>query len=276
MLYRFGTFEFDRGSGELRKNGRAVALEPQAKASRPGEPATWCREELRDAVGIDTHVDSIAASPTASRRSGRAVCWREPRLCGPSRDVVSALSPRLLSHRNRVQRFQGSTGSTGSKGGVRIAVVAAVVAALAIGWVLGRPRADAQVVVAVSVFDNETGLAEHDRLVAGLSDLVIERLTKIAPDRIAVVGNAAVLRPRSPELKAVKENVQAHYALLGQLQRGESGLRFITHVIRLDDEAHLKANRLVMPDGGVGGLEDAVAAEFERAVRIHVLERTAN
>ena len=33
MLYRFGTFEFDSDNGELRKNGRAVALEPQpAKA----------------------------------------------------------------------------------------------------------------------------------------------------------------------------------------------------------------------------------------------------
>ncbi len=100
--------------------------------------------------------------------------------------------------------------------------------------------------VAVSVFDNETGQAEYDRPVAGLSDLVVERLTKIDPDRIAVIGNAAVLRqPRNiRNLKAVAQNVQADYVLLGQLQRGEAGLRFITHFIRLRDEAHLKANRL--------------------------------
>lgn len=29
MVHRFGTFEFDADSGELRRNGRAVALEPQ-------------------------------------------------------------------------------------------------------------------------------------------------------------------------------------------------------------------------------------------------------
>jgi DNA-binding winged helix-turn-helix (wHTH) protein len=62
MIHRFGVFEFDGDSGELRKNGRAIALEPQpAKAlalllSTPGEIVS--REELRDAVwGADTHVD---------------------------------------------------------------------------------------------------------------------------------------------------------------------------------------------------------------------------
>ena len=90
-------------------------------------------------------------------------------------------------------------------------------------------------IIAVSVFDNETGLPEHDRLVAGLSDLVVERLTKLDPERIAVIGNAAILRqPRNiRNLKAVSANLSADYVLLGQLQQGESGLRFITHFIRL-------------------------------------------
>ncbi len=64
--------------------------------------------------------------------------------------------------------------------------------------------------------------------------------------------------------------------LLGQLQRGESGLRFITHFIRLRDEAHLKANRLPVADEKLGGLEAAVVEEFERAVRAHVLTRPSN
>jgi len=62
MVYRFGVFEFDSDTKELRKNGRAAAIEPQpAKAlallvSRAGDVVS--REELRDAVwGKDTHVD---------------------------------------------------------------------------------------------------------------------------------------------------------------------------------------------------------------------------
>ena len=45
---------------------------------------------------------------------------------------------------------------------------------------------------------------------------------------------------------------------------------------RLRDEAHLKANRLTMPGGGVEGLEEAVVGEFERATRDHVLNRPVN
>jgi TolB-like protein len=135
------------------------------------------------------------------------------------------------------------------------------------------PPLQDRAVIAVSVFDNETGNADYDRPVAGLSDLVVERLTKLDPDRVAVIGNAAVLRqPRNlRNLKAVRKNIRADYVLLGQLQRGETGLRFITHVIRLRDEAHLKANRLTVADETLGGLEAAVVEEFERAVREHVL-----
>lgn len=146
---------------------------------------------------------------------------------------------------------------------------------IGLGWALtlARPAPLAPILIAVSVFDNETGMPEHDRLVAGLSDLVVTRLSDLDPKRLAIIGNAAVLRqPRNiRNLKAVAEAVKADYVVLGQLQRGESGLRFITHLIRLRDETHLKANRLAMPDGSVNGLENAVVGEFERAVREHVL-----
>ncbi|MEO7158747.1 MAG: hypothetical protein ABI039_14365, partial [Vicinamibacterales bacterium] len=136
----------------------------------------------------------------------------------------------------------------------------------------------APVVIAVSIFDNETGQAEYDRPIAALSDLVVEHLTELDPARISVIGNAAVLRqPRNiRNLKAVAESVQADYVLLGQLQKGEGGLRFITHFIRLKDEAHLKANRLDVSDANLAGLESAVVEEFDRAVRDHILSRAAN
>lgn len=277
MIHRFGVFEFDGDDGELRKNGRAVALEPQpAKAlalllARAGEVVG--REELRDAVwGSDTHVDFDR---------GIAYCISQVRTAlGDSGD-----NPRFVQ-------------TIPKRGFKFVAPVAPVAAARTFNnWVtipltlallavtvamvfeaLSPPPVQERVVVAVSVFDNETGQAEFDRPVAGLSDLVVERLTKLDPDRIAVVGNAAVLRqPRNiRNLEAVARDVQADYLLLGQLQRGETGLRFITHVIRLRDEAHLKANRLAVADDTLGGLEAAVVQEFERAVREHVLTRSSN
>lgn len=134
------------------------------------------------------------------------------------------------------------------------------------------------VFIGVSIFDNETGLPEHDRLVAGLSDLVVARLSNLDPNRIAVIGNSVFLRrPRNiRNIDKFANSRHLNYLILGQLQQGESGLRFITHFIRLSDQAHLRANRLVMPDGGVSGLEAAVVDEFERTVRLHILNRSTN
>jgi DNA-binding winged helix-turn-helix (wHTH) protein/TolB-like protein len=285
MISRFGVFEFDSESGELRKNGRAVALEPQpAKAlalllTRSGEVIS--REELRDQVwGKDTHVDFDR---------GLAYCVSQIRSAlgdsGENPRFVQTIPKKGFKFIAPVERDGARPARPAPKErpeGWKIGLAAAGFVLFAIFaftrvFVDGSPDRD-RVVIAVSVFDNETGSAEYDRAVAGLSDLVVEHLTKVDAARISVIGNAAILRqPRNiRNLKAVAENLDADYVLLGQLQRGESGLRFITHFIRLKDEAHLKANRLPVPDPALAGLEAAVVEEFERAVREHVLNRPAN
>jgi DNA-binding winged helix-turn-helix (wHTH) protein/TolB-like protein len=284
VIYKFGVFEFDGESKELRKNGRATAIEPQpAKAlalllSRPGDIVT--REELRDSVwGKDTHVDFDR---------GLAYCLSQIRTAlGDSGDnprFVQTIPKKGFKFIAPVDRVGAQAPSPEPKArpeSWKIGLAAAgfvlfVIFAFSRVFLDGERPGD-QVLIAVSVFDNETGNIQYDRPVAGLSDLVVERLTKLDP-RIAVIGNAAILRqPRNiRNLKAVAENVKADYLLLGQLQQGESGLRFITHFIRLKDETHLKANRLTVADANLGGLEAAVVEEFERAVREHVLNRQAN
>ena len=240
------------------------------------------RDELRDAVwGSDTHVDFDR---------GIAYCMSQVRVAlGDTADnprfvqTVPKQGFKFIAPVASVAPAARDAPDTSAKtfnNWVTIPLTIAMLAA-AIGMVyetLLSPPVPDRVVIAVSVFDNETGQQEFDRPVAGLSDLVVERLTKVDPNRIAVVGNAAVLRqPRNiRNLKAVAQNIQADYVLLGQLQRGETGLRFITHFIRLRDEAHLKANRLPVSNEQLSGLETAVVEEFERAVREHVLTRVSN
>ena len=281
MVHRFGVFEFDDDGKELRKNGRIVAIEPQpARAltllvSRAGELVT--REELREVVwGKNTHVDFDR---------GLAYCVSQIRTAlGDSGD-----NPRFVQTIPK-QGFKFIAPVTTSlpqvpgpkpqlrSGRAAYWVAAAAVLVIGVGLALAALQNESpRVVIGVSIFDNETGNADYDRPVAALSDLVVEHLTKLDPNRIAVVGNAAILRqPRNiRNLKAVAQELKADYVLLGQLQQGETGLRFITHFIRLSDEAHLKANRLPVSDR-LAGLEDAVVEEFERAVREHVLNPRTN
>jgi DNA-binding winged helix-turn-helix (wHTH) protein/TolB-like protein len=293
MVFRFGVFEFDPDSGELRKNGRAAPLEPQpARAlalllSRSGDVVG--REEIRDAVwGSDTHVDfdrglayclsqvrSALGDSADNPRFIQTVPRRGFKFIAPvSRDLPGA------SHAREVRVAAPAAGGGPPLWAVGLALAVFGALATLLFWFLVRDSAPSndRVVIAVSVFDNETGNPDYDRPVAGLSDLVVAHLTTIDPARVAVVGNAAILRqPRNiRNLKAVGESVRADYVLLGQLQSGETGLRFITHFIRLQDEAHLKANRLTVEDATLAGLEAAVVEEFDRAVRLHILGRAGN
>lgn len=294
MIHRFGSFEFDADAGELRKSGRAVALEPQpAKAlalllSKPG--AIVSRDDLRDAVwGADTHVDfdrgiayclaqirSALGDSADNARFVQTIPKRGFRFIAPvstAGPVASASDGELPGERRRDRPAE-----TFNKWiTIPLTLAMAVAAGGVVFETLRTPPIQDRVAIAVSVFDNETGNADYDRPVGNLSDAVLERLSKIDPARITLIGNSFVLRQSRNirNLKAIAKSVKADYVLLGQLQRGEEGLRFITHVIRLKDEAHLKANRLAVADD-LAGLEASVVAEFERAVREHILTRNSN
>ena len=287
MNYRFGIFEFESISGELRKSGRAVSLEPQpARAlalllARADQLVT--RDELKDAIWEkDTHVDFDRglAYCVSQIRTALGDAGESPRFIQTiPKKGYKFIAPLQAARGGETTDADQGTAPSGSTGWLRNRwpLIGTAAFFLCIGVVAGvalrNGRVPARVVIAVSVFDNETGTDAYDRLVSGLSDLVVARLTEVAPDRIAVIGNAAVLRqPRNiRNLKAVAEGVRADYVLLGQLQRDESGFRFITHFIRLSDATHLKANRIPFPDGDLNGLEQRVLAEFERAVQQHVL-----
>jgi DNA-binding winged helix-turn-helix (wHTH) protein/TolB-like protein len=298
QTYRFGVFEFDRTTLELRRQGLVVPIEPQpARAlSRLLERAgdVIGRDELRDAVwSKETHVDferglayvisqirSALGDSADNPRFVQTLPRKGYKFIAPVQAiaVLSGTAPSLgpsASPDASAPVAQTATRSLGRWPWLAVAAVVLVAMSFVL-WDRARatPATGASLrVVAVSVFDNETGLAEHDRLVAGLSDLVVTRLTQLDPSAIAVVGNSAILRqPRNiRNLEHIRAQVRADYVLLGQLQRADAGLRFITHLIRLSDEAHLKANRLSFPDGDLSGLEAAVVNEFERAVRAHVL-----
>ena len=221
MIYRFGVFEFDGESKELRKNGRAAALEPQpAKAlalllSRPGDVVS--REELRDAVwGKDTHVDFDR---------GLAYCLSQIRTAlGDSGDnprfVQTVPKARLQIHRaGRDATAVPANRCAEPTGSPAIAVAIAgliLVFGAGLAWLVIASRSATHRGGPAPVDHRRLGLRqrnrqpEYDRPVAGLSDLVVERLTKLDPDRIAVIGNAAVLRqPRNiRNLKAVARGSQ--------------------------------------------------------------------
>lgn len=286
----FGTFEFTPATLELRREGRRLALEPKparllaALLDRAGDVVT--REELRRVLwGDDTHVDydrglayCVSQVRTAlgdqadTPRFVQTLPKRGFRFIAPVTVEQPAPLPRpALAPEPRPTPSPGPTPSPRPAQARWLWLAAAALAVVVlVGW---TATSRAMPVVAVSIFDNETGDPAYDRFVTGMSDLVVTRLTALAPRRLGVVGNLAPLRqPRNiRNLKTLAQTLRADYIVLGQLQRQDDGLRFIVHLVRLTDGVHLSATRLVRPVAEARTFEDAVVAEAEAAIVAHVL-----
>ncbi len=309
-MVRFGTFDFDPDTGELHRNGgggRAgvVHLERQpARAlallvGRAGEVVS--RDQLKTALwGDDTHVDfdrgiayAISQIRTALGDSAENPRFIETlpkrgfRFIAPvasgdvvrKEDAVPGAEAPGLRREGTGRRREGNTDSAAFKTTppykVLVAGVIAVALVAAAFWFAGqRP------VVAVAVFDNETGNPAHDAFTSGLSDAVVAHLGQLDRARLGVVGNTVQVRmPRSErDLNAIREETGAGYVLLAQFQVTDTGLRLFAHLIRLTDGQHVWVKRFdrSAEPGGLSGLEAEVLADVERGVRTHVMGDTSS
>jgi DNA-binding winged helix-turn-helix (wHTH) protein len=274
MTFLFGTFSFNPASLELARNGRPVRLDPQpARAlavllASAGEVVS--REELRAALwGEHTHVDydrglayCLAQVRTAlgdsaeNPRFVQTLPKRGFRFLAPVTQggagqngahddaALSARPSAPLEAPASAAAPPTSAPAAGRLAGAGWLTGLAAVMALALIWV----RADTPprpAIVAVSIFDNETGDASLDRFVTGLSDVVVTRLTQLAPDRVGVVENSAALRrPRATRnLRTLAEEVPADDIVIGRI----AFVRQFSAVQRLtvaDPELVLTATRI--------------------------------
>jgi len=305
-VYRFGLFEFDAAAGELRRQGRLIRLEPQpARAlalllSRPAEVVT--RDELRARLwGADTHVDfdrglaycigqvraalgDSAENPrfveTLPRRGYRFVAplhGATPDSSNPAASAVASLPPAERPPAS--EEAHGAQPPAGSRTRAWWPSMAlALLAVSGLVWTVWARMGPARPILAVAVFDNETGSPAYDRLASTAADIVVERLTALGPRGMGVVGNTPTLRApradRSPD--AVQRETGADYFVFGQVQNDDVGVRLVVHLIRLDDDTHLWVTRVARAPTDLGDIEDIAADRVAEAVRRHVIERDPN
>jgi DNA-binding winged helix-turn-helix (wHTH) protein/TolB-like protein len=296
MTYRFGIFEFDDRAAVLTRSERPVALEPQpARAlalllSRAGDVVT--REELRAHLwGGDTHVDfdrglaycigqlraalgDTADNPrfvqTLPRRGFRFIAPVEKPGQSPPETIVPVDSPGLAPAPGPASARRLGTWFAATAG---LALAAGTVAGI---WMLVRDRpSPSRPIVAVAVFDNETGDAGRSQRVAGMSDVIVDRLTALGPERIGVTGNATTLRqPRvTRDLQEIGRQTNATFLVLGQLQTKDGQLSLLMQLIRMDDGTHVWARRITRPQNDpLDKLDEEAARQIEAAVRQLVLK----
>jgi DNA-binding winged helix-turn-helix (wHTH) protein/TolB-like protein len=297
MTYRFGIFAFDDRAAILTRSERPVALEPQpARAlalllSRAGAVVT--REELRAHLwGGDTHVDFDRglAYCVGQLRAALGDSADNPRFIQTlPRRGFSFIAPVAIEDGRSSFDVRGS--AVGGTANVeprttndRRSMSAALLLATALvfltvagagWWAASRTAAPDRPIVAVAVFDNETGDASRERAVSTIADVIVERLTALGPSRIGVNGNSTVLRnPRADrDPRTVARETHAAFLIAGHLQTKDGRLSLLMHIIRLDDGTHVWVQRISRsPDDALESLDEDVAAQIEKAVRRIVLK----
>jgi DNA-binding winged helix-turn-helix (wHTH) protein/TolB-like protein len=293
-MYRFGVFEFDADAAVLKRSDRIVSLEPQpARAlalllSRPGDLVT--REEMRAHLwGADTHVDfdrglaycigqlrAALGDNADNPRFVQTLPRRGFRFIAPV-DQSQPAAATIVSGNPAVAAPAAAATSARRLGtwfAVSAALVLAAASAATLATLVRRPSSS-RPIVAVAVFDNETGDAGRSERVAGMSDVIVDRLTALGPERIGVTGNATTLRqPRvTRDLQEIGRQTRATYLVLGQLQAKDGQLSLLMQLIKLDDGTHVWVRRITRPQNDpLDKLDEEAARQIEAAVRQLVLK----
>ena len=283
-IVRFGDFEADVKSGELRREGRPIVIQDLpfrllvALLERPGEVVT--RAELAARLwGADTFVDSGAGLNTAVAKLREAFAddaerpvWIETipkrgyRFIGKIEQTNPPEGGSNVPTRTWNPVEAGFFGFIVTRRSLWLFAMAIVIAAAAYAVHIAR----AQTRVAVVLFDNETGQADFGRLAQGLTDAAVFELTR--RPALAVIGNDARLRTTRPfrDIAEIRDALSADFIVIGQVQLVDGQILVRSHLIRAKDEAHVWVGvaRLTSSEAA---LQSEVAERIAAAVAKHYI-----
>jgi TolB-like protein/DNA-binding winged helix-turn-helix (wHTH) protein len=184
-LLRFGVFELDPATGELRRSGVRIRIQDQPLRilmellAQPGEIVT--REELRTRIWGETFVDYDRALNTAIKklRSALSDSAEAPRFI----ETIARRGYRFIAP---VQEGVATETAPPVKSRLRVAVPAAIIVAIVaftIYTIVRRPHGDIDS-LAVLPFVNLTGNATNEYVSDGLTETLISDLGHIHSLRV--------------------------------------------------------------------------------------------
>jgi TolB-like protein/DNA-binding winged helix-turn-helix (wHTH) protein/Tfp pilus assembly protein PilF len=260
-IFRFGAYEVDSRTGELRKNGMRIRCQEQpiqvlvALLERPGELLT--REELRQRVWPeDTFVDFDHALNTAVKKIRAAlndeadspryletVPRRGYRFIAP---VQTEMTPGRTSeeltvndlevpeiHRPLINR--------------RVMLLAATLIAFIGGgyyWTNHRARASdnnvpSRTMVAVLPFENMTNDPSQEYFSDGMTEETILQLGRLNSQNLGVIARTSAMKYKhsGKGAREIGHELNSDYLLEGSIRREGSRVRVVAQLIRVADQS---------------------------------------
>lgn len=290
---RFGVFEIDRQTGELRKAGVKLKLQDQpfqvlmALLDKPGRVVT--RQELRKKLwGSDTFVDFEHSLGTAINKIREAL--------GDSAD-----NPRFIETLpRRGYRFLGTVESAEQAnalpaprlrptrmkipGTMTASLALALIGALLIGLnfdnlrtrIFAKTRSLEIHSIAVLPLENLSKDPEQDYFSAGITDALTTDLAQIGSLRVISRTSAVYFKGAKETLPEVGRQLNVDAVVEGTVARSENRVRITAQLIEAASDRHLWAKSYERDSRDVLALQDEVARDIAEEIKIKLTakERT--
>jgi TolB-like protein/DNA-binding winged helix-turn-helix (wHTH) protein/Flp pilus assembly protein TadD len=254
-LLRFGAFELDRQSGELRRNGLKVRLADQPfqilelLLDCPGELVT--REQLQERLwSSDTYVDFDLGLNSAIHKLREALddSADNPRFVQtlPRRGYrfIAPVTPAAPEHTEpRAADLTATTERRSRRGWIAGSVALLAIAALGVAFERGwwdRPGRGVQIrSLAVLPFDNLTGDATQEYLVDGITDGVTTNLAQLGG--FNVISRTSAMRFKGAKRPGIAQELGVDSLLEGSVARTGSRVRITAQLIEAATDHHIWA-----------------------------------
>lgn len=272
-VLRFGPFEVDVDTGELRRQGISLKLQPQPSKvlllllSRPGELIT--RKDLQDRIwGTGTFVDFEQGLNWCVKRVREVL---DDDASAPKYiQTVARRGYRFIGElaRGKETRRTPATSAWYSKRPLIWAAISALILVLAgIGLEVRNSAAARrnQVGIIVVPFQNTTGDPKAEYLADTVTDEVINGLARLDPQHIKVVSRTSSMELKDSHLCAneIGKDFKVEYLLEGSVNRLGPGIRITAQLIRAADQEQVWADA---GDYGNATLADALSRLTREAV----------
>jgi TolB-like protein/DNA-binding winged helix-turn-helix (wHTH) protein len=301
-LVRFGVFELDRRSGELRKAGVRISLQEQALQvltlllERPGDLVT--RDELRQRLwpdgtvvdfehGLNAVVNRLrdtlgdsADSPrfieTLPRRGYRFVAPIErDRTPSPAVEAAPGAStePSREFSTSAVAATIAPSSQRSASRRTRVAIGMVVVATIASAgawkWLAGGAPIS-RVTLAVLPFKNLGSDPEREYLADGLTGETSASIAQIDPERLSVKGRTLRYKGTTKTVAEIGQELSVDYLLESAIRAEGARLRVTAALIRVRDQEYVWSQTYEREPASLLGLQKELSTAIAEQVRLRL------
>jgi TolB-like protein/DNA-binding winged helix-turn-helix (wHTH) protein/Tfp pilus assembly protein PilF len=296
---RFGVFEMDLRTGELRKLGTLVKLQQQPfrvlalLVRRAGDLVT--REEIRDEIwGAETYVDfdqglNFCIKQVRAALNDQAVTpryietlpRRGYRFIAPVAQAAGPWPPPDAGATTHVEE-PARTKAARRRLPAWLAAGALLVLALTLAVVVGRDRGPIPVVnaarakLAVLPFENLGSDPEQAWFSDGLTEEMIAQLGRLQPERLAVIARTSVMRYRDPQrdIAAVGRELGVDYVIEGSVRHADGRVRITAKLIDTRDQTQIWTETYERDLQDMLSLQNEVARDVAAGIKITLTPQT--